>query len=58
MIEGRPTKDMQERASVTLCFTFTSSHNHCEKNQNTRRIYFMWRKMINYVEIHDQLEDA
>jgi hypothetical protein len=37
MIERRPTKNMQERASATLCFTYTSSHNHCEKNQNTRK---------------------
>jgi cAMP phosphodiesterase len=58
MIEGRPTKNMQEKAIATLCFTYTSLHNHCEKNQNTRRTYPMWRKMTNYVNTHDQLEEV
>jgi len=39
MIERRLTRNMEGKVSVTFYITCTSSHNHCEKNQNTKGTY-------------------
>jgi hypothetical protein len=39
MIERRLTGIMEGKVSVTFYVTCVSSHNHCEKNQNTKGTY-------------------
>jgi hypothetical protein len=41
MIEKNLIRNMQERTIVTFYFTYTNSHNHYEKNQNTKGTYHM-----------------
>jgi hypothetical protein len=49
----------KKKASASLYFTCTSSHNHCSKNSKySRNISCVKKKMINNVKIHDQLKDV
>ncbi len=44
--------------NVTFYVTYTSSHNHCEKNQIQKQHISVKKKMTNYVKICDQSKDV
>ncbi len=46
-------ENMQYKTNATLCFTFTSSNNHCERNKNIERTYHVKKKTTNYEKTHD-----